>query len=60
MNETFSTVSPLAGSITYNYTPPAAVPEPDSLILFAGGLAILGAATRVVRTQSSRDSNRGS
>jgi hypothetical protein len=60
MDETFATVSPLEGSITYNYTPPAAVPEPDSLILFAGGLAILGAATRVVRTQSSRNANRGS
>jgi hypothetical protein len=49
LNETFSTVSPLAGSITYIYTPSVAVPEPASLVLFAGGLAILVIATRVAR-----------
>ncbi|MBV9443552.1 MAG: PEP-CTERM sorting domain-containing protein [Acidobacteriaceae bacterium] len=40
--DTFSTTSPgLTGTITYNYTPAAAIPEPGSLTL----LAVAGATT---------------
>lgn len=49
--DTFATYlsAPLSGTVTYNFTPAVAVPEPASWVLFASGLAglvSLGAAAR--------------
>lgn len=44
---------PLTGSITYNYTPPAGVPEPITLSVFGAGLAGAAALRRRKKAQNA-------